>query len=269
MIETYEQYLPSGPKSIINAIAGIRDKIGTVHKDSTNDHFHYKYVTERAMQAAVRPLLKEFGLVIISSADHNTPPTTDNAGYFNYMAAFRLCHTDGSVWPELIYVPAQDKGDKAAWKANTGAMKYLLNRLFMLDTGDDPEGKDDSAGKSSTRPQPPSAPPQSQTPPPVPPPGNAPQGGPTLTKDQVKNLRIYHKGFKAAETAHGKDEAMKWHAINKACSELGYEKLHDVPAGNGELLVSMIDCYHQWWNHPGGYEGFINDMGERGDDVNY
>jgi hypothetical protein len=259
------------PQSIILAIAAIRDSVGTVEKDSKNAHFGYSYVSEREMQAAIRPLLAEHGLVIIPSASTGQHAVTDEAGYYNYMAAFRLCHVDGSVWPEPIYVPAQDKGDKAAWKANTGAMKYLLNRLFMLDTGDDPEGKDDAAKKSPrTPPQRDttkySPPPQSTAPPTSPP---ASSGG-MLSKDDIKTLRIYHKGFKAAEAAHGKDEAMKWHAINAACQVVSsQDKLHNVPASQGEYLVTVIDSYIHWWNHPGGFEGWQNDMNNRGDDVEY
>jgi hypothetical protein len=230
------------PKIIINAIAEIRDKIGTVHKDSTNEHFHYKYVSEREMQAAVRPLLKEFGLVIIPSASPHTSLSTDHAGYFNYMAAFQLCHTDGSVWPDLIYVPAQDKGDKAAWKANTGAMKYLLNRLFMLDTGDDPEGKDDSSEKPEFR-----KPPQQDTTQYSPPPQSS--GGRTLKKGHpLLTSQFWGAAFGASEAAHGKDAAMKFLAIERSCKELGYNRMGDVPENQFDELFKYIKSYPIWWN---------------------
>jgi hypothetical protein len=60
-----------------------------------------------------------------------------------------------------------------------------------------------------------------------------------LSKDDIKTLRIYHKGFKAAEAAHGKDEAMKWHAINAACKVVsGQDKLHNIPANQGSTVTS-------------------------------
>jgi hypothetical protein len=58
-----------------------------------------------------------------------------------------------------------------------------------------------------------------------------------LSKDDIKTLRIYHKGFKAAEAAHGKDEAMKWHAINAACKVVsGQDKLQSTVTSTGGTI---------------------------------
>jgi hypothetical protein len=63
-----------------------------------------------------------------------------------------------------------------------------------------------------------------------------------LSKDDIKTLRIYHKGFKAAEAAHGKDEAMKWHAINAACKVVsGQDKLHNIPANQDRQLHPLVE----------------------------
>lgn len=238
------------PKSIIKAIADIREEVGTVPKDAKNEHFGYQYVSEREMQAAIRPLLAKHKLIILPSADPNCHPTTDSQGYFNYMAAFRLCHVNGDVWPELIYVPAQDKGDKAAWKANTGAMKYCLNRLFMLDTGDDPEGKDDAAKSSrADRPQPPTRRPAQRAP-------TAPSsGGEKLGKRHpLLDKKFWGMAFGAAEKAHGKDDAMKWHAINAACKAMGYPRMEGVPVDQFDELCHLIDTYPSWWTNGAPYE---------------
>jgi hypothetical protein len=42
-----------------------------------------------------------------------------------------------------------DKGDKGAYKASTGAFKYMLMRLFMVATGDDPEGDERTDQRTS------------------------------------------------------------------------------------------------------------------------
>jgi hypothetical protein len=160
------------------------------------------------------------------------------------MAAFRLCHTNGDVWPELIYVPAQDKGDKAAWKANTGAMKYLLNRLFMLDTGDDPEGADDAAGQRKSPPKPRPAPQPNRAP------SNQGSGGRTLGKgNPLLTKQFWGMAFGASEKAHGKDAAMKWLAIDQSLKELGgYTRLDDCPEDQFEQLCNYIKSYPEWWN---------------------
>jgi len=234
------------PRKIITALIAIRDELEPVPKDGSNAHFGYKYVTEQAMQAALRPLMKKHGILVIPSADPDCLPTTDAAGYYNYMAAFRICHEDGDVWPELVYVPAQDKGDKASWKANTGALKYFLNRLFMLDTGDDPEGKNDAAANDS-RP-----PPQREAPPRQAPPQQAPSGGgasgPFMVKGQPALKKVYGAGFAASEAAHGPDKAMKFHSINASSKAMGYPRLEGVPVSEADELIRLIESYPQWWS---------------------
>ena len=56
-----------------------------------------------------------------------------------------------------------DKGDKAGYKANTGAIKYYLANTFMVATGDDPETetpegeKTPPKGKKTSQPQTPTS----------------------------------------------------------------------------------------------------------------
>jgi len=233
------------PKKIIEAIAQVRDSVETVQKDGVNAHFGYRYVTERGIQAALRPLLKEAGLVIIPSAVDQVL-SVDSDGNFCYMASFTLCHVDGDVWPEKVLVPAQDKGDKAPWKANTGAMKYLLNRLFMLDTGDDPEGEHDSAKQEPRR----RPAPQRQENPNI---QRSPQsgGGRFLTRSNpLIDKKFWGKAFGVSEAVHGKDKAMRFTALDRCVQEMGYKRLDNVPEDQFDELCSMLDSYQTWWNDP-------------------
>ena len=53
---------------------------------------------------------------------------------------FRLFDTDTGFYEETtITGEGMDKGDKAGYKAYTGALKYYLANTFMVATGDDPE----------------------------------------------------------------------------------------------------------------------------------
>jgi hypothetical protein len=65
---------------------------------------------------------------------------------------YTLIHKDGDIWPSVICAAGQggDKnkngvGDKGLYKAITGANKYLLFKLFQIETGDDPETYDPPA----------------------------------------------------------------------------------------------------------------------------
>lgn len=132
---------------ILKAIARVRDECGHIEKDGFNDFHKYAYVSEAALASAIRPLLKKHGLVIIPSVALEPAPHVDDAGVTHMVMEFTLAHESGAVWPEKVRVFASGNdrdskgmhGDKGAYKANTGGYKYFLNRLFMVDTGDDPE----------------------------------------------------------------------------------------------------------------------------------
>jgi hypothetical protein len=134
---------------IIVAIARVRDECGHIEKDGYNDFHKYHYVSEAALVGAVRPLMAKHGLVIIQSVvtEGLCGPRIDEHGVTHLVLEFTLAHESGTVWPEKFRVACSgndrdSKGkwsDKGAYKANTGGFKYFLNRLFMVDTGDDPE----------------------------------------------------------------------------------------------------------------------------------
>src|SRR5439155_11173458 len=88
---------------------------------------------------------------------------------------------DGSEFQYYTVGTANDyPGDKAVYKAQTNALKYLLTQTFLVSTGDDVEadGKpDEQAGATYAR----------RTPPPPPPPPQRPASSP-LTEEQKKLL---------------------------------------------------------------------------------
>ena len=147
----------SGLAEIIKAIARVRDECGRIEKDGWNDFHKYKFVSESALTRAIQPLLAKHGLVIIPSLAADFKPYIDEKGVTHMVCEFTLAHISGAVWPEKIRVFASGDdhnknghGDKGAYKANTGAYKYFLSRLFMVDTGDDPE-RDGSKKKPAAR----------------------------------------------------------------------------------------------------------------------
>src|SRR5574340_328981 len=56
----------------------------------------------------------------------------------------KLTAMDGKDKIEFLVIgEGQDRGDKATYKAMTGATKYALLKLFLIPTGDDPEKDED------------------------------------------------------------------------------------------------------------------------------
>jgi hypothetical protein len=97
----------------------------------------YKYAGEGEILAAARPVLVRFGLTLLPSCVEMT--TSGDKVYVKM--EYSLIHTSGAVWPEKLFMwgCGADKGDKAIYKAITGANKYMLFKLLNIPTGDDPE----------------------------------------------------------------------------------------------------------------------------------
>lgn len=132
------------PKSILMAIHAVMEEVGYVQKKGKNDFHKYRYAGEADLLQALRPAMLKHGLVLIPSSRITGH---DEFGNTHVEVSYTLAHTDGSVWPDKISAAGSgnDKnskggvGDKGTYKAITGANKYLLFKLFQIETGDDPE----------------------------------------------------------------------------------------------------------------------------------
>jgi hypothetical protein len=141
---------------IVQAIAAVRNECEHVEKDEYNSFHKYHYASESSIARAVRPLLKKHKLVVIQSVAIEPAPFVDEQGVTHMVLEFTLAHENGTVWPDVVRVFTQGNdrdskgkhGDKGAFKANTGGYKYFLNRLFMIDTGDDPEREEEKKKKA-------------------------------------------------------------------------------------------------------------------------
>jgi hypothetical protein len=130
---------------IAAALHQVMQKVSYVQKDSMNDFHKYKYASEAALLAALRPAMIEAGLILIPSI--SMVKNIDEFGNTHIEMEYTLVHKDGDVWPYPIRAAGagNDKaktgavGDKGVYKAITGANKYLLFKLFQIETGDDPE----------------------------------------------------------------------------------------------------------------------------------
>ena len=130
---------------ITEALHSIMSKVTYVQKGGFNKFHGYKYAGEADLLAVLRPAMIEAGLLLLPSGVEMTP--VDQYGNTHVSISYTLAHKDGDVWPDKLvaYGCGNDKnksgglGDKGAYKAMTGANKYLLFKLFQIETGDDPE----------------------------------------------------------------------------------------------------------------------------------
>lgn len=129
---------------IAQALHQVMSSVSYVQKTGKNTFHNYKYAGEADLLEKLRPAMLEAGLMLIPSIKGVSP--IDEHGVTTVQMEYTLIHKDGDVWPNVICAAGQggDKnkngvGDKGLYKAITGANKYLLFKLFQIETGDDPE----------------------------------------------------------------------------------------------------------------------------------
>jgi hypothetical protein len=125
-------------------LAEVRRRIGYVQKRGHNERFNYSYVTAADIAGSVGDILSELGVVVIPCLENITYESAAGRGETTRMARVVMAYTFSDVdsGEEIVAKVAGqglDSGDKAPYKAMTGALKYALLQSFLLATGDDPE----------------------------------------------------------------------------------------------------------------------------------
>ena len=131
-------------KSLATKLAEACDKVSGIEKKGRNDQQKYSYVKAADVAKAIRHELYSRGVVIITNElELLSERMQTNSG--GWMTEIRLkteyVVTDGHEELRFSgYGVARDSGDKAVYKAKTGALKYFLRGLGLIpDEKDDPE----------------------------------------------------------------------------------------------------------------------------------
>jgi ERF superfamily len=121
----------------------VRRRIGYIQKRGYNERENYNYVAAADIAGTIGDILAELGVVVIPrlesiSYEPHAPGRLERVARVIMSYAF----TDEDSGDEITAKVAGeglDIGDKASYKAMTGALKYALLQSFLLATGDDPE----------------------------------------------------------------------------------------------------------------------------------
>ena len=125
-----------------NALRKVLKQKGVLKKEGSNTYDKYKYFSEAQYKELFTELFSEHGLELKFnevSYDTFTGPEKQANGRMPKLE-FELMDID-TGFGETTGITGEgiDKGDKAGYKAYTGALKYYLANTFMVATGDDPE----------------------------------------------------------------------------------------------------------------------------------
>lgn len=135
-----------------NALRKKLNEKGVLQKEGENKFDKYKYFSEAQYKTLFTELFSEYGLELkFNEIDYSTFEGTEKQAN-GRMTKIEFCLLDvdtGFYETTAITGEGIDKGDKAGYKAYTGALKYYLANTFMVATGDDVE-KESPSNKMNT-----------------------------------------------------------------------------------------------------------------------
>lgn len=134
----YNKELQKKKKALREELA----KRGVLKREGKNTFDHYSYFSEAQYKTLFTELFPKFGLELkFTEVAYNTFEGTEKQANGRMTTIeFSLIDTEtGFYETSVITGEGIDKGDKAGYKAYTGALKYFLANTFMVATGDDAE----------------------------------------------------------------------------------------------------------------------------------
>lgn len=132
-------------KSLVTKLSEVMGVVERVAKNGRNEFHKYDYATEADIVSSVRNELAARNVMIVPSVESTEFVETITAAgkkerLCTLTALFTICDGDSETTLNFRAVgQGQDAGDKSAYKAMTGAIKYGIMKLFLIPTGDDPE----------------------------------------------------------------------------------------------------------------------------------
>lgn len=132
-------------RSLVKKLAEVMSEVKRVPKNGFNKFHKYHYATESDVSDLVREELAKRSVMLFPSVIHHESREHKNrSGSTEYISTIEMEFTfvDGESGESMAFKTVgegQDAGDKAYYKAMTGATKYALMKVFLISTGDDPE----------------------------------------------------------------------------------------------------------------------------------
>lgn len=126
---------------------------GILPKGAHNDYDNYDYFSEAQYKELFTELFSKHGVeLVIDEADYGTFDGTDKQPFGRVVTlACTLIDIDTGYSETSRHTgEGLDRGDKAGYKATTGAIKKFLSSTFLVATKDDPEREDDKSTNKRT-----------------------------------------------------------------------------------------------------------------------
>lgn len=142
-------------QTLVGKLAQIMADTPWVEKKGRNTFFNYDYAKESDILDAIRDRLAANGIFVFTSIEsmdfrETSKKTRDGGPVHLVFVKTRHTFSDGESGETVDvygFGSGEDSGDKAIYKAITGAMKYFVSKNFLMSTGDDPEREEERVDK--------------------------------------------------------------------------------------------------------------------------
>ena len=143
------------PAGIYAAISAVMADVGYAQKTGkmAGGGSSYSYASEADLIAALRPAMVAQGLSLHATrvdrldVEHFDTRSGGKQLRCDVVVTYTMGHAaSGETLTIQSIGTGVDSGDKAAYKAMTGALKYALRQSFIIETGNDPDASDTSGG---------------------------------------------------------------------------------------------------------------------------
>ena len=197
-------------------------KKGMLKREGDNNFDKYKYFSEAQYKLLFTELFSEAGLELkFTEASYQECEGTEKQRFGRRIKLiFTLMDTETGYGEESVITgEAFDKGDKAGYKAYTGAYKYYLASTFGVATGDDPEkpDKEVQAQPQTAAQKPTQSAAQKQT--------KVQASGVKATPNQIAILKRVYTGEN----------------MTKLLKKCGVENVEDIPAAKASDLITKLE----------------------------
>jgi hypothetical protein len=126
---------------------------GKLTNGEVNEFDNYQYFSEAQYKELFTDLFSKHGIeLFVDEVDYGTFEGTDKQPYGRTVTlACTLIDIDTGFSETSKHTgEGLDRGDKAGYKATTGALKRFLSSTFLVATQDDPEREDEKPQKKTT-----------------------------------------------------------------------------------------------------------------------
>jgi hypothetical protein len=146
MPENEAKTQPEKPKTLIQKLAEIVSEIDNVDKRGRNEFQKYAYVKAADVAWMVRKALSARNIYlttdVVEIRNYEIPAKEGHMQAVDVRMEFSFFDGDAPETPPVVihsWGTGTDKGDKAVYKAMTGALKYGLRHAFLIPDESDPE----------------------------------------------------------------------------------------------------------------------------------